>query len=64
MKGLNRMLENFEGKLTSRKWAGISTCSPKTALCDIKDLLKRRVHRKTGGGGVVHGMRWAIGHQT
>src|SRR4051812_23118495 len=32
---INRLLDGFEGKLTSSKWAKIEQCSPDTALRDI-----------------------------
>ena len=32
VKLLNRLLDGFEGKLTSSKWAAIGKCSPDTAL--------------------------------
>ncbi len=48
---LNRLLDGFEGKLTSSKWAAIAGCSPDTALRDINDLLARGVLRKTDAGG-------------
>ena len=48
---LNKLLDGFEGKLTSSKWAAIAKCSPDTALRDINDLLARGVLRKTGAGG-------------
>lgn len=51
VKLLNRLLDGFEGKLTSSKWAAIAKCSPDTALRDINDLLMRRVLRKSEGGG-------------
>ncbi len=51
VKLLNRLLDGFEGKLTSSKWATIARCSPDTALRDINDLLMRRVLRKTEAGG-------------
>jgi Fic family protein len=51
MKLLNKLLDGFEGKLTSSKWAGITKCSPDTALRDINDLLTRGVLRKTNAGG-------------
>lgn len=35
---LNRLLDGFEGKLTSRQWASIAKCSPDTALRDVNDL--------------------------
>jgi Fic family protein len=48
---LNKLLDGFEGKLTSSKWAAIAKCSPDTALRDINDLLARGVLRKAAGGG-------------
>jgi Fic family protein len=48
---LNRLLNGFEGKLTSSKWAKIEKCSPDTALRDITDLLKRGILVKDEGGG-------------
>jgi Fic family protein len=40
---LNRLLDGFEGKLTSSKWATIEKCSADTALRDINDLLERGI---------------------
>jgi len=51
VKLLNRLLDGFEGKLTSSKWAAIAKCSPDTALRDINDLLARGVLRKSAAGG-------------
>lgn len=51
VKLLNRLLDGFEGKLTSSKWAAIGKCSTDTALRDINDLLARGVLRKTEAGG-------------
>ncbi|MBL0143800.1 MAG: Fic family protein [Betaproteobacteria bacterium] len=51
VKLLNRVLDGFEGKLTSSKWAAIAKCSPDTALRDINELLALGVLRKTAGGG-------------
>ena len=51
VKLLNKLLDGFEGKLTSRAWAAIAKCSPDTALRDINDLLVRGVLKKTEGGG-------------
>lgn len=48
---LNRLLDGFDGKLTSRRWASIANCSPDTALRDITQLLELGVLRKTPGGG-------------
>lgn len=51
LKLLNKMLDGFEGKLTSRKWAAIAKCSPDTALRDINDLISRGALRKADAGG-------------
>jgi Fic family protein len=51
VKLLNKLLDGFEGKLTSSKWAAIANCSPDTALRDINDLLARGILRKTDAGG-------------
>ena len=51
VKLINRLLDGFEGKFTSSKWAAIAKCSPDTALRDINDLLARGVLRKTDAGG-------------
>ena len=48
---LNRLLDGFEGKLTSSKWAKIEKCSPDTALRDINELIDQGVLRKEPGGG-------------
>ena len=51
VKLLNRLLDGFEGKLTSSKWAVIAKCSPDTALRDITDLLALGVLQKSDAGG-------------
>lgn len=51
IKLLNRLLDGFEGKLTSSKWAAIAKCSADTALRDISDLLERGVLVKAEAGG-------------
>jgi Fic family protein len=48
---LNRLLDGFEGKLTSSKWAKIERCSPDTALRDINDLLQRGILVRNEGRG-------------
>lgn len=48
---LNQLLDGFEGKLTSSKWAKIAKCSPDTALRDITDLLERGILIRGEGGG-------------
>jgi Fic family protein len=48
---LNRMLDGFEGKLTSTKWAKIGKCSHDTALRDIQYLIDKGILVKDSGGG-------------
>jgi Fic family protein len=38
---LNKILDGFEGKVTSSKWAKICKCSSDTALRDVQDLIKK-----------------------
>jgi len=51
IKVLNRLMDDFEGKLTSSKWAIIAKCSQDSAGRDIKDLIERGALRKDPGGG-------------
>ena len=51
VKLINRLLDGFDGKLTSSKWATMAKCSPDTALRDITDLLTRGILRKSDAGG-------------
>jgi Fic family protein len=48
---LNRVLDGFEGKLTSSKWATITKTSQDTASRDIDDLLARNILVKDAAGG-------------
>ena len=48
---VNKLLEGFEGKLTSSKWAKIAKCSPDTALRDIDGLIASGILRKDAAGG-------------
>lgn len=50
-KMLNKLMDGFEGKLTSSKWAKIAKCSPDTALRDIQDLIEKEFLEKEEGGG-------------
>ncbi len=51
VKILNRLLDGFEGKLTTSKYAKICHTSQATALRDIQDLLERNILIKTESGG-------------
>ena len=48
---LERLLNGFEGNLTSSKWAQLAKCSQDTALRDIDDLVARGVLAKDAAGG-------------
>jgi len=48
---INKLLEGFEGKLTSSKWAKIARCSKDTAIRDINDLINKNILRKEAAGG-------------
>jgi len=48
---INRMLDGFQGFLTTSKYAKLAKCSPDTALRDIRELLERRVLVQNPGGG-------------
>lgn len=48
---LNKLLDGFDGKLHTSKWAKITKVSTDTALRDIQDLLNKKVLVKEAGGG-------------
>ncbi len=48
---LNRLLDGFEGKLTSSKWAKIAKCSQDTATRDIQALIRAGLLVQEVGGG-------------
>ena len=48
---LNRLLDGFEGKLTTSKWARIAKCSQDTALRDISGLLTHDILARGDAGG-------------
>ena len=51
VKILNRLLDGFEGKLTSSKWATMNRCSQDTANRDIRDLIDRGILVRGKAGG-------------
>lgn len=51
IKMLNKLLDGFEGKLKSSKWARTTKCSTDTALRDIKDLIEKGILRQEQQGG-------------
>ena len=48
---LNKLLEGFEGKLQTSKWAKITKTSTDTALRDIKDLVEKGILQQAEEGG-------------
>ena len=48
---LNKLLDGFDGKLTSSKWAKIAKCSQDTAIRDIQDLINKDILQKEAQGG-------------
>ena len=51
VKVLNRLLDGFEGKLTTSKYAKLTKSSQDTAYRDILELVERGALRKDPGGG-------------
>jgi Fic family protein len=48
---INKLLDGFDGKLTSSKWAKIAKCSQDTAIRDIQDLISKMILKKEASGG-------------
>jgi Fic family protein len=48
---LNKLFDNFEGKLQTSKWAKIAKTSTDTALRDIKDLIEKGILKQTDDRG-------------
>ena len=48
---LNRLMDDFEGKLTSSKWAKMAKCSKDSAVRDINDLIEKGILQKELAGG-------------
>ncbi len=48
---LNRLMDGFDGKLTSSKWAKIAKCSKDSAVRDINDLIEKGILQKEAAGG-------------
>ncbi|HKJ40803.1 MAG TPA: Fic family protein [Sunxiuqinia sp.] len=48
---LNKILDGFDGKLTSSKWAKIAKCSKDTAIRDMNDLILKNILQKEAAGG-------------
>jgi len=50
-KMINKLLDDFEGKLTSSKWAKICKCSQDTAGRDIQSMISKNILVKEASGG-------------
>jgi Fic family protein len=50
-KMINKILDDFEGKLTSSKWAKMCKCSQDTAGRDIQSLISKSILVKEAAGG-------------
>ena len=48
---LTRLLDGFEGKITTSKWGKLAKCSQDTALRDITELIERGILLRNPGGG-------------
>lgn len=48
---INKLLDGFDGKLTSSKWAKIAKCSSDTAVRDINNLVEKSILVKEDAGG-------------
>jgi Fic family protein len=48
---INRLIDGFEGKLTTSKWAALTKSSQDTALRDIQQLVERGVLVRNDAGG-------------
>jgi Fic family protein len=54
-KVISKLLDGFDGKLTSMKWAKMAKCSKDTAIRDINDLIEKGVlHKEAAGGRSTH----------
>jgi Fic family protein len=48
---VNRLLDGFEGKLATKKYAKLTKCSHDTAMPDISALVDRRILIRNPEGG-------------
>ena len=61
---LNRLLDGFEGKLTTSKWAKLAKVSQETAARDIEELIALDVLQKDAAGGRSTSYSLAIGEKS
>jgi Fic family protein len=63
-KVVSRMLEGFEGGMTTRKYKGLAHTSPATAQRELADLLKKGLLLQTpgtAGRNVSYQVNWGLG---
>jgi Fic family protein len=62
---LNKLFDQFEGKLQTSKWAKMTKTSTDTALRDIKDLVTKGILQQTdeGGRSVNYELGWRGGEE-
>jgi len=48
---INKLFDDFFGKLTTSKWAKKTITATDTALRDIKDLINKGILQQEAGGG-------------
>ena len=53
-KVLNRFMDNFEGNLTTMKWAKLCGCSQDSATNDINDLIEKKILKRVGKARNIH----------
>jgi Fic family protein len=61
---LNKLLDGFEGKLTTTKWAKLTDSSQDTAYRDILDLIERGILVRSAEGGRSTSYLLAPGRET
>jgi Fic family protein len=48
---INKLLDDFEGYLTSSKYSRMAKCSKETAIRDIQDMMQKKILIKNDSGG-------------
>ena len=51
LKVVKKLVEGFEGNLSSSKWTRMTKCTKMTATRDINDLIEKGILRKNQSGG-------------
>jgi len=48
---VKKLLEGFEGNITSSKWTRMTKCTKMTATRDVNDLIEKGILIKNNSGG-------------